>query len=209
MNALFGLTKYRILVPLTAAAVTAALGASVPGASAAVAAPAAERVVSVQHDVTAATKKAAPGEDKKSVPTEESKALLRGSTTGSYFWDDSSGRQGDTGLPASGKPMQKGMFSSPSWPLGTEGYVLYKGKKAKFFIGDRGPGVPSENGVMLDIDGKTFAELTGGTWNSDSLTIEGNGGEGHIDISYVVTKWGEGPGLKGAPVPFSTGAWRS
>ncbi len=201
MNALFGLSKFRTLVPLTAAAVVTALGMSVPGASAAVAAPAAEPVASVESGANAATKKAAPAE--------EQKALLRGSTTGSYFWDDASGRQGDTGLPAIGKPMQKGLFSSPSWPLGTEGYVFYKGKRAKFFIGDRGPGTPSENGVMLDIDGKTFAELTGGSWNSDSLTVEGNGGEGHIKISYIITKWGKGPGKKGEPVPFSAGAWRS
>ncbi|RJL20553.1 hypothetical protein D5H75_39290, partial [Bailinhaonella thermotolerans] len=66
------------------------------------------------------------------------KALLTGSTKGSYFWDDASGRAGDTGIPAIGKPMQKGLFSSPSWPLGTEGYITYQGKKADFFIGDRG-----------------------------------------------------------------------
>jgi hypothetical protein len=191
MNAFFGMSKSRILGTLTAAAAVAAMGVSVPAASAA-AVPAKAPV--------AGTAKAAP---------EEVKALLRGSTTGSYFWDDASGRQGDTGLPAIGKPMEKGMFASPSWPLGTEGYVMYKGKKAEFFIGDRGPGVPSESGVMLDLDGKTFAELTGGTWNSDTLTVEGVGGEGHIDISYVVTKWGKGPGMRGAPVPFSTGAWRS
>lgn len=139
------------------------------------------------------------------VPEHET-VLLEGSTTGSYFWDDSSGRQGDTGLPAIGKPMQKGLFASPSWPLGTEGYVIYKGKKAKFFIGDRGPGVPSDSGVMLDIDGKTFAELTGTTWNEDTLTVGGD--LGHIPISYVVTKWGDGPGLRGEPVPFSSGAWK-
>jgi hypothetical protein len=135
------------------------------------------------------------------------KALLKGSTTGSYFWDDASGRQGDTGMPAIGKPMQKGLFSSPSWPLGTEGYVFYKGKSAKFFIGDRGPGTPSEKGVMLDIDGKTFAELTGGKFDTDELTVKGNGGDGHIKVDYVVTKWGTGHGKKGTPVPFSAGAW--
>ncbi len=136
------------------------------------------------------------------------KRLLVGTTKASYFWDDGSGRQGDTGLPAYGKPMQKGLFASPSWPLGTEGYVIYKDKKAKFFVGDRGPGVPSSNGVMLDIDGKTFAELTGGAWNPSSLTVQGNGGMGHINVSYVITKWGDGPGRPGKPVPFSTGAYR-
>src|SRR4051794_35017472 len=119
----------------------------------------------------------------------QEKALLSGSTTGSYFWDDSSGREGDTGMPAIGKPMQKGLFASPSWPLGTEGYVSYKGKKAKFFVGDRGPGIPSNKGVMLDIDAKTFAYLTGGTFNEDTLTVEGNGGDGHIDVAYTITKW--------------------
>ncbi|GGO28395.1 hypothetical protein GCM10010116_56910 [Microbispora rosea subsp. aerata] len=140
------------------------------------------------------------------IPAHE-EVLLQGSTTGSYFWDDASGRQGDTGLPAIGKPMQKGLFASPSWPLGTEGYVFYKGKKAKFFIGDRGPGIPSDRGVMLDIDGKTFAELTGTTWNEDTLTVSGD--LGHIPIQYVITKWGDGPGLRSEPVPFSSGAWRS
>ncbi|WP_327047514.1 hypothetical protein OG320_06375 [Microbispora sp. NBC_01189] len=139
------------------------------------------------------------------VPMHE-EVLYAGATKGSYFWDDASGRQGDTGMPAIGKPMQKGLFASPSWPLGTEGYIMYQGRKAKFFIGDRGPGIPSESGVMLDIDGKTFAELTGTTWNENTLTVAG--GAGHIPIQYVITKWGDGPGLRGEPAPFSSGAWR-
>ncbi|MER5418326.1 hypothetical protein [Streptosporangium roseum] len=145
-----------------------------------------------------------------STPGSESGAesvLLKGSTKASYFWDDSSGRAGDTGLPASGKPMQKGMIASPSWPLLTEGYVVYKGKKAKFFVGDRGPGVPSSSGVMIDLDAKTFADLTGGTFNSDTLGVDGNGGMGHIKVDYVITKWGNGVGKKNYPVPFSAGAW--
>jgi hypothetical protein len=133
--------------------------------------------------------------------------LLKGSTKASYFWDDASGRAGDTGLPASGKPMQKGMIASPSWPLFTEGYVIYKGKKAPFFVGDRGPGAPSSSGIMIDIDAKTFADLTGGTFNSSTLAVEGNGGLGHIDVQYVVTKWGDGVGKKNYPMAFSTGAW--
>ncbi|WP_440098351.1 hypothetical protein [Streptosporangium sp. H16] len=133
--------------------------------------------------------------------------LLQGATTASYFWDDSSGRAGDTGLPASGRPMQKGMIASPSWPLLTEGYIIYKGKKAKFFVGDRGPGSPSNQGIMIDIDAKTFADLTGGTFNAGTLGVDGNGGMGHIDIQYVVTKWGNGTGIKNHPVAFSTGAW--
>ncbi|MFC5815918.1 hypothetical protein [Nonomuraea harbinensis] len=135
------------------------------------------------------------------------KVLLQGETTASYFWDDGSGRAGDTGLPASGKPMQKGMAASPSWPLLTEGYVIYKGKKAPFFVGDRGPGVPSSKGIMLDLDGKTFADLTGGTFNPRTLMVDGNGGKGHIEVEYVITKWGDGLGLKNHPVAFSERAW--
>ncbi len=178
-----------------AAAVTASLVAAVP-------APV-EQPVKEAVNVSAAIPARQPS---LAIPAHE-EVLLQGSTTGSYFWDDSSGRQGDTGLPAIGKPMQQGMFASPSWPLGTEGYIFYKGKKAKFFIGDRGPGVPSDSGVMLDIDGKTFAELTGTTWNENTLTVSGD--LGHIPIQYVVTKWGDGPGMRGEPVPFSSGAWRS
>ncbi|GAA0836072.1 hypothetical protein ACFQVD_42435 [Streptosporangium amethystogenes subsp. fukuiense] len=149
---------------------------------------------------------ASPGADTE--PVANGVVLLQGSTRASYFWDDSSGRAGDTGLPASGKPMQKGMIASPSWPLFTEGYVVYKGKKAKFFVGDRGPGVPSNSGVMIDLDAKTFADLTGGRFNPATLGVDGNGGMGHIDVKYVVTKWGDGVGKKNHPVAFSTGAWR-
>ncbi|MBP2703199.1 hypothetical protein JOL79_05215 [Microbispora sp. RL4-1S] len=166
--------------------------------------------------VTLSLATAAPAHAEKQVVRQESaiaallpqneQVLLAGSTTGSYFWDDASGRQGDTGMPAIGKPMQKGLFASPSWPLGTEGYIFYNGKQAKFFIGDRGPGVPSEDGVMLDIDGKTFAQLTGASWNDDTLTV--NGDQGHIQVQYVVTKWGPGPGKRGEPLPFSSGAWK-
>ncbi|MEV8632029.1 hypothetical protein AB0395_10265 [Streptosporangium sp. NPDC051023] len=141
-------------------------------------------------------------------PAASETALLKGSTKASYFWDDSSGRAGDTGLPASGKPMQKGMIASPSWPLFTEGYVIYKGKKAKFFVGDRGPGVPSSSGVMIDLDAKTFADLTGGTFNSSSLGVDGVDGAGHIKVDYVITKWGDGVGKKNYPVAYASGAWK-
>lgn len=170
-----------------------AVGATLTAAAPAPVTP----VVRPVNQTTAAVDDAAPAQEE---------VLLRGTTVGSYFWDDASGRNGDTGLPASGRPMQKGMFASPSWPLGTEGYVIYKGKKAPFFIGDRGPGIPSERGVMLDIDGQTFAELVGQKWNTDSLTVSGD--EGHIEVEYVVTKWGDGPGTPGHPLPFSSGAWR-
>lgn len=132
---------------------------------------------------------------------DDEKVLLKGTTTASYYWASPST------LTASGKPLEKGLFASPSWPLGTEGYVIYKGKKAKFYIGDRGPGVPSNYGIMLDIDAKTFAELTGGTFNPRTQLVTGNGGLGHIKVTYVITKWGEGVGKKDHPVPFSTGAW--
>ncbi len=125
-----------------------------------------------------------------------------GKVTATYFWDDGSGINGDTGAPASGEPMQKGLFSSPSWPLGTEGYVVYEGKKAEFFIGDRGPGVPSHDcDVLLDMDGQTFAELTGESWDDSSLTV--SGGNGHLyDVEYFITEWGDGNGTEGAPHPF-------
>jgi len=137
----------------------------------------------------------------------DKKVLFKGSTTASYFWDDSSGRAGDTGLPASGKPMQKRLAASPSWPLMTEGYVVYKGKQMPFFVGDRGPGVPSSSGVMLDLDAKTFADLTGGRFNSSTLGVDGNGGRGHIKVDYIITKWGNGPGKKNYPVAYSKGAY--
>ncbi|WP_306367077.1 hypothetical protein [Nocardiopsis sp. CC223A] len=125
-----------------------------------------------------------------------------GKVTATYFWDDGSGINGDTGAPAGGEPMQKGLFSSPSWPLGTEGYVVYEGKKAEFFIGDRGPGVPSNDcDVLLDMDGQTFAELTGESWDDTNYTV--SGGNGHLyDVEYFITEWGDGNGTEGAPHPF-------
>jgi hypothetical protein len=142
------------------------------------------------------------------IPDRVEHAVYRGSTTASYFWDDGSGINGDTGAPYSGNPMQKGLAASPSWPMGTKGYVIYQGRKAEFFVGDLGPGNPSDRGVMLDLDGKTFADLTGGTWNHPERMVEGNGGLGHIPVEYVITEWGPGPGKKGEPVPFRTGAYK-
>ncbi|MFI6507034.1 hypothetical protein ACIBCT_05465 [Streptosporangium sp. NPDC050855] len=189
MNLFFGMHKNRLAA---AALVGVSVLASAGVASALPASP----------SLAAATTSAVSG------PEDGVEAvLLHGSTRASYFWDDSSGRAGDTGLPASGKPMQKGMIASPSWPLLTEGYILYKGKRAKFFVGDRGPGVPSNRGIMLDIDAKTFADLTGGTFNAGTLGVDGNGGMGHIDVEYVITRWGDGVGRKNHPVAFSTGAW--
>jgi hypothetical protein len=180
---------HRTVSSVTSVACAAIIGASIMGAA---------PVVKPAMNETLA---AAPA------GVENEQVLLRGSTSGSYFWDDGSGRLGDTGQPAIGKPMQQGLFASPSWPLGTEGYVIYNGRRAKFFIGDRGPGTPSSDGVMLDIDGKTFADLVGASWNPDTLTVGSS--QGHIPVEYVVTKWGDGPGKRGTPVPFSSGAWSS
>lgn len=128
--------------------------------------------------------------------------IQHGSVTSSYFWDDGSGINGDTGAPASGEPMQEGMAASPSWPLGTKGYVEYNGKKEDFFIGDRGPGDPAEGcNILLDLDGKTFADLVGGSFDETSYTV--SGGEGHIDVDYYITEWGDGAGTEGAPRPMS------
>ncbi|RKS09959.1 hypothetical protein DFP74_5704 [Nocardiopsis sp. Huas11] len=124
-----------------------------------------------------------------------------GEVTATYFWDDGSGINGDTGAPAGGEPMQEGLFSSPSWPLGTEGYIVYEGEEYDFFIGDRGPGNPSQDcDVLLDIDGKTFAKMMGTEFDESSLTV--GGGNGHAEVEYYITEWGDGAGTEGAPHPF-------
>jgi hypothetical protein len=128
------------------------------------------------------------------------KVIFSGKTRGSYFWDTGHSGNGDTGAPASGLPMQEGCFASPSWPMGTKGYVVYHGKRHNFFICDRGPGGPSQYGVMLDIDGITYAKLTGGEWSEPDV-IGGSGQAGNIPVTYHVTHWGKGPG-KGAPQPL-------
>ncbi|MFJ9552888.1 hypothetical protein ACIRPH_03675 [Nocardiopsis sp. NPDC101807] len=127
--------------------------------------------------------------------------IQHGEVTATYFWDDGSGINGDTGAPAGGEPMQKGLFSSPSWPLGTEGYIVYEGEEYEFFIGDRGPGEPSQDcDVLLDIDGKTFADMMGTSFDETTLTV--GGGNGHADVEYYITEWGDGNGTEGAPHPF-------
>ncbi|WP_344262145.1 RlpA-like double-psi beta-barrel domain-containing protein [Actinomadura napierensis] len=129
------------------------------------------------------------------------KAILSGSTTASYFWDDGSGVNGDTGAPASGKPMQKGLFASPSWPLNTKVKVTYNGRSVTGFIGDRGPGAPSHDGVMLDLDTYTFRYLLDGE-KPDSKYDAGTG-EGHLQgVKWQVLSWGSGPGTKGDPQPL-------
>lgn len=129
------------------------------------------------------------------------KSLLTGYTTASYFWDDGSGINGDTGVPASGRPMQKGLFASPSWPLMTKVRVTYKGRSRVGFIGDRGPGAPSHNGVMLDLDTYTFRYLLDG--GKPANKYNAGTGEGHLrGVKYEVLEWGKGPGTRGAPRPL-------
>ncbi|WP_119729998.1 RlpA-like double-psi beta-barrel domain-containing protein [Thermomonospora amylolytica] len=134
---------------------------------------------------------------------ETTRALLTGTTTASYFWDDGSGVRGDTGAPASGKPMQKGMFASPSWPMLTKVKVTYKGRSVTGFIGDRGPGEPSHRGIMLDLDTYSFRYLQDG--GKPESKYDAGGGMGHLKgVKYEVLEWGKGPGKKGAPQPFGS-----
>ncbi|MCP9955853.1 hypothetical protein [Actinomadura madurae] len=131
------------------------------------------------------------------------KALLSGKTTSSYFWDDGSGVRGDTGAPASGKPMQKGMFASPSWPMLTKVRVTYKGRSITGFVGDRGPGEPSHRGVMLDLDTYTFRYLLDG--KKPASKYNAGTGEGHLKgVKWEVLSWGSGAGKKGKPRPFGS-----
>jgi hypothetical protein len=131
------------------------------------------------------------------------KALLSGKTTASYFWDDGSGINGDTGAPAGGKPMQKGLFASPSWPLHTKVKVTYDGRSVTGFVGDRGPGKPSHRGVMLDLDTYTFRYLLDG--EKPKSKYNAGTGEGHLkNVKWEVLSWGKGAGKKGEPRPFGS-----
>ncbi|MGI5202232.1 hypothetical protein ACQEU6_11715 [Spirillospora sp. CA-108201] len=131
------------------------------------------------------------------------KALLSGKTKASYFWDDGSGVNGDTGAPAGGKPMQKGLFASPSWPMHTKVKVTYKGRSVTGFVGDRGPGEPSHRGVMLDLDTYTFRYLLDG--KKPASKYNAGTGEGHLSgVKWEVLSWGSGAGKKGAPKPFGS-----
>ncbi|MCP2342332.1 septal ring lytic transglycosylase RlpA family protein [Actinomadura rupiterrae] len=129
------------------------------------------------------------------------KPVLTGTTTASYFWDDGSGENGDTGQPASGKPMQPGLFASPSWPLNTKVKVSYKGRSVTGFVGDRGPGEPSHRGVMLDLDTYTFRHLLDGS--KPASKYDTGSSAGHLEgVKYQVLSWGSGAGAKGAPRPL-------
>jgi hypothetical protein len=133
--------------------------------------------------------------------TAKSRAVLSGSTTASYFWDDGSGVNGDTGAPASGKPMQKGLFASPSWPMNTKVKVSYQGRSVTGFVGDRGPGEPSHRGVMLDLDTYTFRTLVDG--KKPASKYDTGTSAGHLKgVKYEVLSWGHGAGTKGTPKPL-------
>lgn len=147
--------------------------------------------------------KAAQAQAEDRAKAEQSKVLLTGTTTASYFWDDGSGIRGDTGAPASGKPMQKGMFASPSWPMLTKVRVTYQGRSVTGFIGDRGPGEPSHRGIMLDLDTYSFRYLQDG--DRPESKYDAGGGMGHLKgVTYEVLEWGPGRGERGHPKPFGT-----
>ncbi|WP_307801809.1 hypothetical protein [Actinomadura violacea] len=174
----------------------AALNQKAPEKKAASKAPAESRSKSAAKD-----SKASASKETKKKADKGPKAILSGSTTASYFWDDGSGINGDTGAPASGKPMQKGMFASPSWPMNTKVKVTYKGRSITGFVGDRGPGAPSHNGVMLDLDTYTFRYLLDG--GKPSSKYDAGTGEGHLqDVKWEVLSWGSGAGTKGDPQPL-------
>ena len=61
---------------------------------------------------------------------------------------------------------------------------------------------------MLDLDAKTFAELTGGTFNSDTLADGRATAARATSTSSTSSPSGAtGVGKKNYPVAFSTGAW--
>ena len=162
---------------------------------------AAQQAQQAQQEKAEAAKKAEEVKKKAEAAKKAAQPILTGKTTASYFWDDGSGINGDTGAPASGEPMQKGLFASPSWPLGTKVKVTYKGRSITGFVGDRGPGAPSSSGVMLDLDTYTFRYLLdGGKPDSD---YDAGTGEGHLQgVKWEVLKWGTGAGKRGAPQPM-------
>ncbi|WP_242902477.1 RlpA-like double-psi beta-barrel domain-containing protein [Actinomadura terrae] len=199
-----------VLTGITGAAMAGMLVAGVAAASDDSAPSGDKRLLSQQAMNTQEHKTAHEGGRKDSKSTSKdsakrtkksSKALLAGKTTASYFWDDGSGVNGDTGAPAGGKPMQKGLFASPSWPLHTKVRVTYDGRSVTGFVGDRGPGSPSHRGVMLDLDTYTFRYLLDG--EKPSSKYNAGTGEGHIKgVKWEVLKWGSGAGKRGAPRPL-------
>ncbi|QXJ26041.1 hypothetical protein AGRA3207_007628 [Actinomadura graeca] len=200
-----------VLTGVTGAALTGMLVAGVAAASDD-SAPSEQKLLSQQAMATQEYKTSHKGEKKDSgksgSTSKDSKrakkaagVILSGKTTASYFWDDGSGVNGDTGAPAGGKPMQKGLFASPSWPLHTKVRVSYDGRSITGFVGDRGPGRPSHNGVMLDLDTYTFRYLLDG--GKPKSKYNAGTGEGHIKgVKWEVLKWGSGAGKRGAPKPL-------
>jgi len=172
--------------------------------------PTRARSASSPHRRPPAKAKADSNADSKAEPKKDAKpakkgpkALLSGKTKASYFWDDGSGVNGDTGAPAGGKPMQKGLFASPSWPMHTKVKVTYKGRSITGFVGDRGPGEPSHRGVMLDLDTYTFRYLLDG--KKPESKYNAGTGEGHLNgVKWEVLSWGHGAGKKGMPQPFGS-----
>jgi hypothetical protein len=162
--------------------------------------PMAHNTTAQQHTGNHDTTRHAAGNTKDKTAG-KTKGVYSGSTTASYFWDDGSGVNGDTGAPASGKPMQKGLFASPSWPLNTKVKVTYQGRSVTGFVGDRGPGEPSHRGVMLDLDTYTFRHLVDG--GKPDTKYDTGTSVGHLKgVKYQIISWGKGTGHKGAPKPL-------
>ncbi|ROO83685.1 hypothetical protein EDD29_1192 [Actinocorallia herbida] len=185
------------------AAVTTGVVANADDSAAPASATAAVSTKSAASSAPSAAEKKAADEAKKEKAEAKAKVLWSGTTTASYFWDDGSGVAGDTGAPASGKPMQKGMFASPSWPMNTKVKVTYKDRSVTGFVGDRGPGEPSHRGVMLDLDTYTFRYLYDG--GKPSNVYSAGVDEGHLKgVKVEVLQWGSGAGTKGAWQPFGS-----
>jgi len=192
--------KRALNTALTAITGTALAGGLAVGVAMAGAGPA-DAGKDAQNAAAVSQSKAKTQSKEKARSKAQPKAVLTGTTTSSYFWDDGSGVNGDTGAPASGKAMQKGLFASPSWPLGTKVKVTYKGRSVTGFVGDRGPGEPSHRGVMLDLDTYTFRHLLDG--GQPASKYDAGSDEGHLKgVRYEVISWGSGPGVKGESQPL-------
>ncbi|WP_030171962.1 hypothetical protein [Spirillospora albida] len=190
-----------VLAAATGTALAGVIGAGVAAAAGDTAPAEAEAPATVDAPQAKAAAKSAGNAVRDAVAPRREKALLTGTTTASYFWDDGSGVNGDTGAPASGRPMRRGMFASPSWPLLTKVRVTYRGRSVIGFVGDRGPGAPSHAGIMLDLDTYTFRYLLDGRKPASRYTS--GTGEGHLErVRYEVLAWGKGAGERGAPRPF-------
>ncbi len=133
----------------------------------------------------------------KTTPVPSVKSLQTLNTRMSYFWDDGSGVNGDTGAPASGKSMRKGGFASPMWPMGTIVKVSYKGRTVTGEVIDMGPGRPAEtkkSPVLLDLDTYTFRYLIDG--KRPKSKYNAGVSAGHISAKAEVLTWGKGRSYK-------------